>query len=251
MINHKQQTPNTHKVKLSVLIAGAVLSMAVSTPTLAAAAKTTTVSVTSAATAAVIGHEPVMKTAGTVTAKDENGDKVLGEGDTLTVSGFDFEDADGDKFTISYEWYDGSNVIKDTTDDKLTLTKGLLGKTITVKAIAHTDPHTTEPAVSKAIAAKTYVDIAGTSVTDGSGIATVNGSVVKSVTISGNALVNDKLTATAACHGTCDGSVTYQWQIEDAADSGKYADISGATTKDYTVKSTDQKRKIKVIASSK
>nr|ELR5113847.1 invasin family protein [Providencia stuartii] len=251
MINHKQQTPNTHKVKLSVLIAGAVLCMAVSTPTLAAAAKTTTVSVTSAATTAVIGHAPVMKTAGKVTAKDENGDKVLGEGDTLTVSGFDFEDADGDKFTISYEWHDGTKVISGTTGDKLTLTKDMVGKTITVKAIARTDSAFTEPAESKLMAATTYVDIAGATVAGDKGIPTVSGSVVKSVTISGKAEVNEMLTATAACHGTCDGSVTYQWQIEDAAGSGKYADISGATTKDYTVKNTDQKRKIKVIASSK
>ncbi|MEY1580207.1 ZirU family protein [Providencia manganoxydans] len=225
--------------------------MAVSAPSLAAAASTTSpISITSTATAAVIGHAPVLKTAGTVTAKDENGDNVLGENDTLKASGFVFEDVDGDTVTISYEWNDGTKVISGTTGDTLKLTKDLIGKTITVKAIAHTDPTITDPAESKPVEAKTYLDIKGTSVGN-KGIETVSGSVVKSVTISGTALVNEKLTAAATCHVACDGSETYQWQIEKTAGSGTYSDIPSATKKEYTVKGTDQKKTIKVIVSSK
>ncbi|OHT25231.1 ZirU family protein [Providencia stuartii] len=254
MSNHKQQTPNTHKDKLSILIAGAILSMAVSTPTLAAAAKTTTVSVTSAATTAVIGHAPELLDDGKVTATDIDSDKILGVGDTLKVSGFTFNDKDSDKQSpTTYQWYENGKEITGETKDTLKLTDKLLGKTITVKAVAHTDPAITEPSESKSMAAKTYVDIAGTSVTDGSGIATVNGSVVKSVAISGltsgKPLVGTKLTATATCYGTCDGSETYQWQIESTP--GSYTNIPSATTKEYTVKNTDQKKTIKVIASSK
>lgn len=251
MINNKQQTPMTGKGKLSLLIAGAVLSMAVSTSALAAAAPAATaVSITSTATAAVIGHAPVMKTAGTVTATDVNSDNVLGVGDTLNASGFTFDDADGDTVTISYVWYEGTKVISGTTGDKLTLTKDMLGKTITVKAIANTDPAITEPAESKPVEAKTYMDIAGTSV-GSKGITTVSGSIVKSVKISGTALVNEKLTADVTCHGACDSSLTYKWQIESTAGSSTYNDIPSATASTYTVQGKDQKRKIQVIVSNK
>lgn len=250
MSNNKQQNPMTGKGKLSLLIAGAVLSMAVSTPTLAAPAKATTVSVTSSETAAVIGHAPVLKTAGKVTATDVNKDNVLGENDTLTVSGFDFTDEDGDTINISYEWYQDGTVISGENKDTLKLKKDWLGKKITVKAVAKTDSKTTDPAESKSEDAKDYLDITNTSVGD-KGLPVVSGSVVKAVTISGTAEVGKKLTAAATCHDTCGSNVTYQWQIQDAVGSGSYTDIPSATTKEYTVLGKDQKKKIKVIASSK
>ncbi|ELX8379880.1 ZirU family protein [Providencia vermicola] len=254
---NKNQQPNliAGKGKLALLITGAVLSMAVSTPVLAAST-TTPVSVTSPATKSVIGHAPVLKTDGQIKANDKNGDNVLGENDTLEASGFAFDDADGDKVTISYEWLADGTTIPSETSDKLILTNKLLGKTITVKAIAHTDPNATDPAESKPVGAKTYLDIKGTKLPDGSGITTVNGSVVKAVTISGltsgKPEVGKKLTADVTCHGTCDSSkLTYQWQLESAVGSGLYSNIPSATTKEYTVKGTDQKRKIQVIVSNK
>lgn len=256
MINNKQHTPMTHKGKLSILIAGAVLSMAASTSALAAAAPSATpVSITSTATAAVIGHAPELQDDGKVTATDKNSDSVLGEGDTLVASGFTFSDKDSDKQSpTTYQWYEDGKEITSETKDTLTLTNKLLGKTITVKAVAHTDPAITEPAESKPMEAKTYIDIKGAQ-TSGKGIATVSGSVVKSVTISGLSSgkpeVGKALTADVTCHGTCDSSLTYKWQIESTVGSNKYSDISGATAKDYTVKNTDQKRKIQVIVSSK
>ncbi|WP_368884991.1 ZirU family protein [Providencia vermicola] len=253
---NKNQQPNliAGKGKLALLITGAVLSMAVSTPVLAAST-TPPVSVTSPATKSVIGHAPEL-TGGEVKAVDTNSDGVLGVGDILTASGFIFKDVDGDMQTsTTYEWYAGTTLISGTTSDTLKLTKDMLGKTITVKAIANTDPSKTEPSKSLSVAAKKYTDINGTKLPDDGGITTVGGSVVKSVTISGitgsQPLVGEKLTADVSCHGTCDSSLAYQWQIENAAGSGLYSNIPSATTKEYTVKGTDQKRKIQVIVSNK
>lgn len=254
MINNQQQTPMTRKGKLSLLIAGAVLSMAVSAPTLAAA-KTTPAAPIFDTTLAVIGHAPTLKKDGKVTATDNNGDGMLGEGDTLKVSDFEFEDADSDKITsIDYEWFANNTSIQKSTSEELTLEKKWLGKTITVTATAHTDPATTEPAKSeKPVAAKSYITIDKTSVTDGSGINMVSGSAVSSVKITGMSgsqpLVGETLKASVTCHGTCDNSkLTYQWQIEGS--TGVYGDIKGGATSTYTVKNTDQKKKIKVIVSN-
>lgn len=248
MNNNMQQIPMTNKSKLSALITGAVLSMVISTPALAA-------SITSPETQSVIGHVPVLS-AGAVKSIDVNKDGVLGIGDTLTASGFNFSDVDGDKQTTTlYEWHDGKSVISGTTGETLTLTAALLGKTITVKAVTNTDPAITEPSVSMPVAAATYSDINNTSVAGGKGIPTVGGNIVKSVTISGlsgaRPLVGDKLKADVTCHGTCDSNLTYQWQIEKSVNSGTYEDIAAATTLEYTVKGTEQKRKIKVIVSNK
>ncbi|MBX9495265.1 hypothetical protein J8Z86_04100 [Yersinia enterocolitica] len=248
MNKNKQQTPMTRKGKLSILIAGAVLSMAVSVPAIAVT------SITSAETQSVIGRAPELK-GGTVTAVDTNSDRVLGVGDSLKASGFTFSDADNDKQTSTlYEWYDGKTLISGTTGDTLQLTATLLGKTITVKAVTNTDPAITEPSKSLPMAATTYIDITNTTVPGTGGIATVGGNVVKSVTISGlsgtQPLVGNKLKADVTCHGTCDNSLTYQWQIESAVGSSKYSNISNATTSEYTVKGTDQKRKIQVIVSN-
>lgn len=253
MINNQQQTPMTRKGKLSLLIAGAVLSMAVSAPTLAASAsKLTTPSPISDTTLAVIGHEPVMKTAGKVTATDVNKDNVLGENDTLTASGFVFEDADLDTMTISYEWYQDGTVIPGENKDTLILKKAWLGKKITVKAVAKTDSKTTDPAESKFENAKDYLDITNTSVGD-KGIPITDGSTVKKVKILGisgsQPLVGETLKAVVTCHDTCDkNKLTYQWQLESS--TNVYTNIPRATTEDYTVKNTDQKKKIKVIVSN-
>ncbi|UBX49653.1 ZirU family protein [Providencia alcalifaciens] len=248
MSNNKQTIPMIRQGQLSILIAGAVLSMAVSSSALAA-------SITSSETQAVIGHAPVLS-AGAVKSTDVNKDGVLGIGDTLTASGFNFSDADGDKQTsIVYEWHDGKSVISGTAGDTLTLTAALLGKTITVKAVANTNPDITEPSVSVPVAAATYSDINNASVSGGKGIPTVGGNIVKSVTISGlsgaRPLVGEKLKADVTCHGTCDSNLTYQWQIEKSVNSGTYEDIASATAQEYTVKGTEQKRKIKVVVSNK
>ncbi|MBG5883426.1 MULTISPECIES: ZirU family protein [Providencia] len=248
MSNNKQTIPMIRQGQLSILITGAVLSMAVSTSALAA-------SITSSETQSVIGHAPVLS-AGSVKATDVNGDGVLGEGDKLTASGFNFSDADGDKQTTTvYEWFDGNNAIRGTTGDSLTLTAALLGKTITVKAVTNTDSAITEPSVSIPVAAATYIDINNTPVSGGQGIPTVGGNIVKSVTISGlsgaRPLVGDKLKADVTCHGTCDNNLNYQWQIEKSVNSGTYEDIVAATASEYTVKGSEQKRKIKVVVSNK
>ncbi|EMI7064751.1 MULTISPECIES: ZirU family protein [Providencia] len=256
MSNKNQQTPMIRKNNLSVLIAGAVLGMTFGTSALAATTQTP-ISITSPATTAVIGHAPELK-AGTITATDKNNDGVLGENDELKASGFDFSDKDNDTLvSIVYEWHDGKNVIAGQTSDMLKLTSALLGKNITVKAVAKTDPAKTEPSESVAVAAATFIDIGGKTIVGGTNIPTVNGNIVKSVTISGltgagsRPLVGDSLKANVTCHGTCDNNLTYKWQIQDSVNSSKYTDISGATTATYTVKSAEQKRKIQVIVSNK
>ena len=61
--------------------------------------------------------------------------------------------------------------------------------------------------------------------------------------------VGTLLTATPTCVGTC-GTITYQWQIEDAVGSGNFVDISGSNAATYMPVGGDQKRKIKVVASN-
>ncbi|MEQ4625398.1 ZirU family protein [Providencia manganoxydans] len=246
---NQQQTQIIRKGKLSILCVSIVLNLLVTTPALAA-----TVSITSPATQPVIGHAPELK-GGTVKASDDNGDGILGLGDSLKASDFIFSDEDGDKQTsILYEWYEDDNIINGTTGDTLKLTAALLGKTITVKAVASTDPAITEPSKSLSVPATTYRDIKNNAISGGKGITTIEGNIAKSVSISGisgtQPLVGEKLKANTVCYATCDNSLVYQWQIEDAVSSGRYTNIMNATTSEYTIKGTDQKRKIQVIVSN-
>jgi hypothetical protein len=242
--------------QLAALTGGILLGITVALPAIAS-------TVTSVATETVIGHIPVLADNGVITATDTDtsgpagkSDGLLGPGDTLTATGFDFSDADHDPQTsTTYEWLADGSPIQAATGATYILRDEDMGKTITVKATPNTDPTTTEPATGVAVNAKKYLDLAGKD--SSSGLTPVS-SVVNSVTIEGasNAnkpLVGDTLTVVVTCRGAdCDSSkLRYQWQLEDTAGSGTYADIVGATSDTYTVLRTDQKRKIQVLVTDK
>jgi len=242
--------------QLAALTGGILLGITVTLPAIAS-------TVTSGATETVIGHVPVLADNGVITATDTDAsgpagkpDGILGPGDTLTATGFDFSDADNDPQTpTAYEWLADGSAIQAATGPTYILQDGDMGKTITVKATPNTDPASTEPATGAAVNAKKYLDLAGK---DSSSGLTLVSSVVNSVTIEGAStankpLVGETLTAVVTCRGAaCDNSkLHYQWQLEDSAGSGTYADIIGATTETYTVLRTDQKRRIQVLVTDK
>lgn len=73
-------------------------------------------------------------------------------------------------------------------------------------------------------------------------------SITISGLVKGYPLVGETLSAQVSC-GTagCPSALRYQWQIEDAINSGRYSDIPGANATTYTPIGSDQKRRIQVI----
>jgi hypothetical protein len=254
--NMKKQSKMTFQQRqLAALTGGILLGITVAAPAIAS-------TVTSSATESVTGHAPVLANNGSITATDTDTsgpagghDGVLGPGDTLTATGFDFSDADLDPQTsTTYEWFADGSAIAGATGSTYILLDTEMGKTITVKATPNTDPSTTEPATGLSVNASEYVDLAGKASPDG---LTPVGSVVNAVTIEGatanKPLVGDVLRAVVTCRGAvCDNNkLKYQWQLEDTTGSGTYIDISGATSDSYTIQRTDQKRKVQVLVTDK
>ena len=222
------------KQKLACLIGGMFLVLA--TDALAA-------TVTSSATSPVTGHAPSL-TAGKITYADNNSNGVLDKGDEVKIDPnnlFVFSDVDGDTATAeTYSWrVDGNEV---GTGDTYIITDSDLGKSITLMVTPHTDPGITDPAEGTAIAAVDALKVSAAdtilsvAITGGSGNA-------------GSPVVSDTLTATPTCTKAC-GTINYQWQIEDASGSGKYVDITGATSNTWQVTTSTQKRKVQVVASN-
>ncbi|WP_338131892.1 ZirU family protein [Edwardsiella tarda] len=69
--------------------------------------------------------------------------------------------------------------------------------------------------------------------------------------VNGYPLVGSSLAAEVRCATGCPTSLTYQWQIEDAINSGSYIDISGATSPTYMPLGADQRRRIQVIVGAR
>lgn len=225
-------------LKVSRQLLGVAMGFAVSASALAA--------VTSTPTGTVMGRAPVMETPSVnYTDSDTNG--VLNVGDTLLAVDGDINDLDGDTpIASSYSWMiDGSEV---GTAATYLIAPADEGKEITLAVKPHTDASITDPADGLAVDAS-----GGTADGNGDGVIDVAPSdalvsVAVSGFISGNTpQVGSLLTATPTCLSTC-GTVTYQWQIETAADSGSYVDIAGATGETYMPAKDDQRRMIQVVA---
>ncbi|MGO4552552.1 ZirU family protein [Lysobacter sp. 2RAF19] len=214
--------------------------------------------VTSPETDSVKGHAPIVATATINVTPSGAGGQVLA-GDVLTAN-FVVTDPDSDTIdtaatSATVQWtVDGTNV---GAPGAMTYTVQAAdaGKVITYTLIPHTDPGVTDPYQG-------VLTIAANVGTDGSGGGTGPGGggeinpadptalLSVAVTPTGNPLVGTVLTATPTCVATCGAGITYQWQIETAAGSGTYTDISGATGATYTPIKDDQKKKIKVVATA-
>lgn len=216
----------------------------------------TVMALTSSPTGTVKGKLPSYAEADVIFT-DKNSNGVADVGDTIQAAGRGFVDPDmDDEAPATFTWYREGNVITGETGDTYTLTPDDLGKKITVKAIPTTNPDITDPYEGVAVVATKGGALDGS--TNGDGTVDVTPATTplavvivetNGAAVTGNPLVGDVVTAKTTC---ADGSVdcaglTYQWQLETAAGSGTYADITGAKSKDYTVLKGDQKRKLQVI----
>lgn len=191
--------------------------------------------VTSPATLTVMGRAPTMGVP-TILHGDLNTNGRVDTGDTLTAVDGLFDDLDVDAATAStYRWHDGSGDLGNAS--RYTLTAADLGKSITLYVKPHTDALITEPADGREVSSVPIVVVSGAALL----------SVAISGYVGGSPQVGTALTATPTCVATC-GTVTYQWQIEDAVSSNNYMNIRGATGASYTPVRGDQKRKIQVVA---
>ncbi|MGY4879700.1 hypothetical protein ACLUEY_17690, partial [Vreelandella aquamarina] len=174
--------------------------------------------VTSAATASVANVNDAP--AGSVTI---SGDAV--EDQTLTASN-NLNDEDGTG-TVTYQWLRDGNEITDATGETYTLTQADVGAEISVRA-NYTDQQGTAEAVTSAATAS---------------VANVNDAPTGSVTISGDAVEDQELTASnTLVDEDGEGSVTYQW----LRDGTEITDATGAT---YTLTQADVGAAISVRAS--
>lgn len=231
---------STFKLKAPRQVLAVAMGFAVSASALAA--------LTSTPTGAVIGRAPTMATP-TVNYTDNDANGLLTIGDTLIVVDGAITDLDGDMPIASgYIWVvDGEpSGVSGTYEIKA----ADVGKPIQVLTRPQTDPEITEPWFGMRIYSR-----GGSADPDGDGVIRVeNEGALLSVAVSGYVAgttpqVGTLLTATPTCVSTC-GTITYQWQIEDAVGSGNFVDISGSNAATYMPVGGDQQRKIKVVASN-
>ncbi|WP_301213784.1 ZirU family protein [Yersinia sp. 22-579] len=212
------------------LITGLLLSFATS-QALASTA-------TSPITAAVIGHAPTLSP-GNITYEDKNSNGVLDTGDVVRIDTthlFTFTDVDGDTATANtYSWTVNNKIVA-TTETYIIKTTDL-GLVIRLEVTPHTNGDITVPADGSKVAAANNLSISA------------SGDVISTV-ITGNAVVNETLTAKPTCTTACDSKIKYQWLLEDAINSGKFSNIKTATAKTYSPTKDTQKRRIQVIVSN-
>ncbi|ACY85867.1 ZirU family protein [Edwardsiella piscicida] len=166
---------------------------------------------------------------------------------TFVISGDGARANGSDKIGVDF-------IIKDTNGNPLAnrevvfhTNNGAQPGTITVttddNGIAHFD-------VTNTSAGTTHVSATFDDQTQGVDITFANAvnSVIVTGLVNGYPLVGTPLHAEVTCAtGECPASLTYQWQIEDAINSGNYVDIPAATAVDYIPVGTDQKRRIQVV----
>ncbi|WP_017446427.1 hypothetical protein [Gayadomonas joobiniege] len=114
------------------------------------------------------------------------------DGDTLTVS---VEDPDGISGSVSYYWYADGAVIEGANSNTLTLTEDHIGKEITAQAMYTDEGGTNESHISDPTTAVAAVPFDGT------------------VTISGEAVIGNTLTANVADDNGIDDTtvISYEW----------------------------------------
>ena len=205
------------------------------------------VEVTSDATATVTGKKPTISAAGiAVTGSGPQGELLVG--DTLTAS-YTFADEDADPedtaaTRATLQWLSDGAPVGTKGNMSYQLQASDMGKTITFTVQPHSNAADTDPHQG---------DVFDSAIVAGAG----NGGEVvvnpaddlQSVSVSGNAVVGQTLTANPVCvSGSC-GTLNYQWQIETVVGSGQYQNIGGETGSTYVVKREDQKRSIKVHVS--
>ncbi|MFC3616077.1 hypothetical protein ACFORG_20190 [Lutimaribacter marinistellae] len=167
-------------------------------------------SVTSAATA-VVGNVNDAPT-GDVTIRGE-----ALEGETLTADAATLADEDG-LGSFSYEWLRDGVVIDGATTDSYTLAQSDVGSEISVR-VSYTDGEGTDESVTSAATAV---------------VGNVNDAPTGDVTISGEALEGETLTADAATLADEDGlgSFSYAWLRDGVG-------IDGAASDSYTLVQSD------------
>ncbi|EKN6178981.1 hypothetical protein WKA22_004148 [Yersinia enterocolitica] len=206
---------------------------------LAGTAAAQALAITSAPTATVTGHAPVL-TAGQIIYEDKNSNGVLDTGDIVKIDAahvFAFSDVDVDtQATDTYSWKVGGTEV--ATSATYTIVDADLGKSIMLTVTPHTNPAITDPAVGLPVDAVTALTISA-------GNTILSAAITGGTGTAGAPIVGDTLTATATCTKACD-TVNYQWQVEDAVGSGQFTNITGATNQTWQVTTTTQKRKIQV-----
>ncbi|WP_186466149.1 DUF4347 domain-containing protein [Azospirillum brasilense] len=164
-------------------------------------------------------------------------------GNALTRGNGTWTDPDGDSLTYTYQWYraddtNGTNAasISGATGASYTLTTSDAHKYLRVAVIANDGNSNTTTAYS-----------AYTAITNS---APVN-SVVPSV--SGTATVGNALSTTNGTWSDADGdgrSFTYQWYRADDTNGTNAASISGATSSNYTLTTSDAHKYLRVVVTA-
>jgi hypothetical protein len=220
----------------------------------AASAQTT---VTSPETGTVTGRQPVVATA-TITGTQAT-PGVWRAGDTLTAV-YTITDPDNDvpdeaASDLTIQWLSDNAPVGAAGSKTYVLQASDVGKRITYRLVPKTDPSITDP-FEGVLTLASNVGADGSGGTGGGdpngggggGIDIAPANKLLSVAVSGNAVVSDVLTATPTCVSACAGDITYQWQLETAIGSGSFEDIADQTGNTYTPARTDQRRKVKVVA---
>ncbi|WXL26815.1 ZirU family protein [Ectopseudomonas mendocina] len=207
--------------------------------------------ITSSPTSTVKGAAPVVTNPAIISFIDSDSNGIVNTGDALHISwnlSTDVSDTDGDEVVeATYQWFAGSTPIG--TGTELIINSEHLGKSITVKAVAKTDPSTTDPYQSLETLAVLDGSVPGAGQGGTEIPVTAEGaplSVVIDGLVDGAPKVGQALSASVICEGACTG-LTYQWQIESAIGSGSFINISGASNQSYTPVKGDQKRQIQVL----
>lgn len=207
--------------------------------------------VVSTPTDTVTGQAPTVDSAEiSFTGSGPNGE--LRIGDTLTAA-YTQADADADPEDQAatrgtLQWLSDGAPVGTLGSSTYTIEASDAGKKITFRVQPHTNIDDTDP-YQGALTLSKDVNPASSGNSGGGEIVIPGGGTVLSVTVNGNPVVGQTLTAQPTCMTTCSG-VSYQWQIESAVGSGSFTNIAGATDETYVVKRDEQKRRIQVVANA-
>nr|WP_175428831.1 DUF4347 domain-containing protein [Azospirillum argentinense] len=164
-------------------------------------------------------------------------------GNTLSGGSGTWSDPDGDSLSYSYQWYraddiNGTNAasISGATSSNYTLTTSDAHKYLRVAVIANDGNSNTTTAYS-----------AYTAITNS---APVNSAVPN---VTGTATVGNALSTTDGTWSDADGdnrTFTYQWYRADDVNGTNAASISGATTSNYTLTTSDAHKYLRVVVTA-
>lgn len=158
------------------------------------------------------------------------------EGDVVGVSGYDFDDFDGDDEVLngpdatSYQWLLDGTPITGAADRQYTVLDTDAGKSLSVQVTPKTDPSVTDPFVGLPVVSSAFAVGESTQPTS---IEIHNAAGL----LTGRPVVSEVLTATPICPAVCDPALEFTWKVDGV-------DVGTANT--YTPTKDDQKKVITV-----